>query len=269
MWQLIAAIATGVIGLGAYWYKSLRELKLKYDAELRHDRLERYLGLWTALEPLAKYGHEGDTTLSRDDSRALIKTLQTWYFHTAGLYLSVDARNAYDALLAALNAVAAKHWGTESNGGQLDQATFDALRVRGSHLRSNMTRDVGTRNRFILRWDGAPIHVSKVEGSYKAKQSDGVLDLAFPRKRPRRLTRPARGVGTPTLTLGSTRLNAIWDPWLWTLTAEINGPDCVFTLEEDGKMVQAPCDSDLDSQCPPEAKIWRREQPATALPQGK
>jgi hypothetical protein len=53
MWQPIAAVATGVVGLGAYWFKSLCELKLKYDAALRLARLTRYEVLWEALEPLA------------------------------------------------------------------------------------------------------------------------------------------------------------------------------------------------------------------------
>jgi hypothetical protein len=284
MWQLIAAIATGIIGLGAYWLKSLRELKLKYDAELRDARLERYRGLWAALKPLAKHGRRSDKTLSRADAEKLIAILQTWYFHTGGLYLSVDARNAYDALLTALTAVAAQRWGsTDPNDGQLDKPTFDALRVRGSHLRSNMSRDVGTRKRFMLRWDGAPIHVAKVEGNYTSTEPDESLNLSFPRwRRPwrrgrvhrafprlRRRSLP-RSVGSPTLTLNKTPLNTTWDPWLWTLTAEIDRADCDFILEEEGKVVQTPCDASLDwrDPPPPPAKVWHR-QPATSRPEGR
>src|SRR4051794_40183183 len=97
--DLSAALLAGVVGLVAYWFKSLRELKLKYDAELRSARLPRYRSLWAALEPLAKYGRARGTTLSRSDAATLSRRLKTWYFQTGGVYLSMDARNAYFALM--------------------------------------------------------------------------------------------------------------------------------------------------------------------------
>jgi hypothetical protein len=104
--------------------------------------------------------------------------------------------------------------------------------VRGSHLRSNMSRDVGTRKPFMLRWEGAPIDVHAVEGRYTSNRSARSLDLCFPRWPRPWLTRAARG---PTLILDGKQETGPWDPWLWTLTAKVDGSVRVLILEEAGR----------------------------------
>jgi hypothetical protein len=255
MWEPVAAIVTLVSGVIVYWFKSLRELKLKYDAELREARLSRYRAMWAALEPLAKYGRDKDATLSRSDAADLTVKLRRWYFETGGLYLSVDARNAYFALMNALNVVGNNRWGSEGENGQLDEPTFEALRVRGSNLRSAMSRDVGTREPFMLRSKWAPIEVRKVQGTYESGQSERSLELSFSRWR--RLW-GVRAAGEPTIRLGGDRQASHWDPRLWVVTATVDDAVRVLTLEEDGKIVEAPPDAELDADDPSPAILWRR-----------
>ncbi|MGH2743383.1 MAG: hypothetical protein ACRDLY_09430 [Thermoleophilaceae bacterium] len=255
MWELVAALVTGVVGLVAYWAKSLRELKLKYDAELREARLRRYRALWAALEPLAKYARPRGGTISRGDVNNLASALKTWYFRTGGLYLSEDTREAYFALLDVLTGVGEGRWGTEDEGGQLDRATFEVVRVRGSRLRSNLSRDVGTRRPFLLRWEGAPLQARRVEGSYRSEQRAAELALRFSPLR--RL--PLRYADAPRLALDGKALEVKdWDPWQRAVTVSLDGSDRVLTIE-DGRIVEGPRDWDFDADhAPRPAVVWRR-----------
>jgi hypothetical protein len=170
---------------------------------LHGDEIARYRGLWAALEPLAKHGRRSNKALCRADAEKLVATLETWYFHTGGLYLSVDARNAYDALLTALTAVTAQGWGTDPN-----------------------------RN-------PQAVHAPRGRGADPRGQGRGTLHL----ERARRVTRsqlPSLAATIAAACRGVTDAHAQQEttehnlgPWLWTLTAEIDGVDCDFILEEE------------------------------------
>jgi hypothetical protein len=120
--------------------KLRKELEYRYDTDLRDKRIPQYLELWKLLEVLAKYARPREVTC--DDLRTLATSLRQWYFEKGGLYLSERSRGAYFALQ---DAIKTELDSKPSPGGEVISGTFEALRTRGSDLRTALTRDVGTR----------------------------------------------------------------------------------------------------------------------------
>ena len=141
-----SSLASAVVG-GALTYvtavlKIRRDLAARYDADLRRDRITVYKQLWSKLEPLAKYAPA--KALTCDDAHGLASALRSWYFEEGGLFLSEPARNAYFGLQEALKIVGghSKH--------PLPDPMLAILMERGSELRTQLTRDVGTRAQPML-----------------------------------------------------------------------------------------------------------------------
>ena len=141
-----SGLASAVVG-GALTYvtavlKIRRDLAARYDADLRRDRISVYKQLWSKLEPLAKYAPA--KALTHDDAHGLASALRSWYFEEGGLFLSEPARNAYFGLQEALKTV------TEHSKQPLPHPVLALLMERGSELRTQLTRDVGTRAQPML-----------------------------------------------------------------------------------------------------------------------
>jgi len=141
-----SGLASAVVG-GALTYvtavlKIRRDLAAQYDADLRRDRITVYKQLWCKLEPLAKYAPA--KALTCDDAHGLATALRSWYFEEGGLFLSEPARNAYFGLQEALKTV------SEHSKQRLPDPMLALLMERGSELRTQLTRDVGTRAQPML-----------------------------------------------------------------------------------------------------------------------
>jgi hypothetical protein len=266
MWQWVAALITGVVGLVAYWFKSARELRLKYDAELRGARLKRYQGLWSALAPLAKYSLTG-YALSHSEALDLQRDLTSWYFQDGGLYLSTDSRGAFFALLDVLDAVTRHRWGIEGPGARLDAPTAELARVSASRLRTSLTRDVGTRRPFMLahtdhhrfRVVSDEARLTASEGTYSADGGGASethrLILGFEsRRRPRWSLRRRH---YPTVVLDDeSRTVTAWEPSLQRVTFDCDGTERALIIEGD-RLVESPRDWE-SVPAPARALLWRR-----------
>src|SRR5215472_8690035 len=141
-----SSLASAVMG-GALTYftavlKIRRDLAARYDADLRRDRITVYKQLWSKLEPLAKYAPAKPLTC--DDAHGLATALRSWYFEEGGLFLSEPTRNAYFGLHEALKTV------DEHSKQRLPDPMLALLMERGSELRTQLTRDVGTRAQPML-----------------------------------------------------------------------------------------------------------------------
>lgn len=121
--------------------KLRRELEYKYDTDLRDKRIPQYLALWKLLEDLAKYARPKQLTF--DDLYKLTASLRQWYFEQGGLFLSEKSRDTYFALQDAIKEVLDVKG--QSGEATVDEATYEDLRKSGSDLRTELTRDVGTR----------------------------------------------------------------------------------------------------------------------------
>jgi hypothetical protein len=126
--------------------KYRKDLEFKYDTDLREKRIPEYRALWRLLQPLARYSRPEPVTGKL--IQQLSQELRQWYFEQGGLFLSDRSRDSYFALQDALTAVVADHKQTLS--AVLTEETFERIRVKGSDLRTCMTRDVGTRKESKL-----------------------------------------------------------------------------------------------------------------------
>ena len=89
---------------------------------------------------MAKYARPRQLTF--DDLHQLTVSLRQWYFEKGGLFLSDNSRDAYFALQDEIREVLARDNSPQS---EVDESTYEALRKKGSSLRTALTRDVGTR----------------------------------------------------------------------------------------------------------------------------
>lgn len=152
---IIPALVTLVFGsvatyLGTRW-KIRSELEAEYDRSLRDDRIAVYQELWKELQPLAKYVRPGPVTYETIHDLSI--NLRQWYFERGGLYLSEGTRDQYFALQDTCQEVLSNPKWKAEQGAELDEETFEALRGKGSALRTSMARDVGTRKGAILEVD--------------------------------------------------------------------------------------------------------------------
>jgi hypothetical protein len=149
-----ALVAFGLGSAGTYLatqWKVRAELEGMYDQSLRDARIKVYQKLWRNLQPLAKYARPEPVTYQT--LQQLSEDLRAWYFERGGLYFSGPARDAYFALQEALAQVHRDRDATVMPQSELDDATFETLRQRGSALRTAMAGDVGTRRSPLLGLD--------------------------------------------------------------------------------------------------------------------
>jgi hypothetical protein len=149
--ELIAAII-GAVGGGIVTFFSTRwqirkELEFAYDKDLRERRIAAYTRLWQLLEPLAKYSRP-IAQLTTVHVHEMSELLRHWYFADGGFFLSVEARDAYFALQEALTDAVADD---ASRARELSDPAFDAIREKGSALRTSLVADVGSRRKPEVR----------------------------------------------------------------------------------------------------------------------
>ena len=144
--SLTSSVVTALVTAYLTTRKIREDMEAKYDTDLRDRRLKVYAELWASLEPLAKYAPPGPVTprTLADLSRSLC----AWYFRAGGLFLSEPARDAYFALQDSLVAHE-KADGPDAHRA-LDHTAFEAVRGRGSLLRTQLASDIGTRRRLML-----------------------------------------------------------------------------------------------------------------------
>ncbi len=131
--------------LGMYW-KIRKELEAQYDKELRTDRQKTYGALWKLLQPLAKYSRPGPVTAK--SLKQLAVDLRSWYFEVGGLYMSTKTRDAYFSLQDEIAGKLVSY--ADRVDTEISTNDFDALRKRGSQLRTATTIDIGSRKQPLI-----------------------------------------------------------------------------------------------------------------------
>ena len=147
---VLLAGLTFLLGVATNWVTTRRSLVLQFDTELRRDRLKAYTALWALLESLNKYG-PAPRRLTLPQAERLAADLTRWYFQVGGLYLSEATRDEYFALQDALEDARETMRRSEGELPAVEGAEFEALRERGSRLRTSLTLDVGTRKQLMVR----------------------------------------------------------------------------------------------------------------------
>lgn len=129
---VVVASITGVLG-----YRSARwSLRKELEVDLRRQRLEAFKALWALSEPLAKYGRSGPAShVTPASLERLSSKLRHWYFAQGGMFLSDSSRDAYFAFQDALQAVIQSGRAKDE---ELDEATRERVREKGSALRTSL-----------------------------------------------------------------------------------------------------------------------------------
>jgi hypothetical protein len=138
-----SALGSALLTYMTTFVKIRQDLAAQYDADLRQDRISVYKQLWQCTEPLARYAPERVFTFH--DAHALAADLRRWYFEQGGLFLSEPARDAYFELQKALKTL------EEDSDRPLPNPTLEKLMEKGSAVRTQLSKDVGTRAQAILR----------------------------------------------------------------------------------------------------------------------
>ncbi|MCR6489032.1 hypothetical protein M8542_40010 [Amycolatopsis sp. OK19-0408] len=133
-----AALVTGLLTYFVTAWKVRHELHVEYDRGLRSQRLKAYAELWSWTQSFSRYR---PTAVTGDGAAELIDRLTDWYFQGGGMYLSAAAREKYFAFMNSLKK-AAERTGSDGALGTVD---FRVLQRRTSELRTQITKDVGTR----------------------------------------------------------------------------------------------------------------------------
>ncbi len=257
-----------VAGFGTY-YTTRRELLVRYDADLRELRLGAYKDLWNRLDKLAKYARPSPLT----DKQAveLGKSLAQWYFEVGGLVLSTDTRNTYfrlqngiEGIKARIDAERAATDAADPDEQSLSLAEDDFLRVLGSRLRTELTRDVGTRETFMFRPDRRALLSRKFltgedrddasppdSHRYEERDGDRSLELTPPEGRKgswqAETVEPARAEKD-----GKTQIELTWSPTRSAFVSRADIGSRVFYVE-DKDLVEGP-------------EGWRRNAPVESAP---
>jgi hypothetical protein len=150
---VIVAIITGALGIvGTYLsavVKFRKDLEAKYDIDLRDKRIEVYKELWKRLQPLAKYLPAMPFTYKI--AQELSANLRARYFEVGGLFLSESSRDAYFTLLDKMEEVL--KYPTVQPDEVLSDDIREEVRQKSSMLRTQLAKDVGTRQESRFKYD--------------------------------------------------------------------------------------------------------------------
>jgi hypothetical protein len=146
---IITVILTAVFTYLAARQKFRDDLQSAYDASLRSERTAAYRELWKTMQVLAKYARPEPVTPNRLET--LSSDLRKWYFEIGGLFLTDNSRDAYFALQEEISAEVAA--GKSSPSEEISANDFEAVRKRGSTLRTNLCSDLRSRIQPQLELD--------------------------------------------------------------------------------------------------------------------
>ncbi len=124
------------------------DLEAEYDKDLRKARIDPYSKLWSSLQPLAKYSRPGPVTLQALSDLSV--EMRRWYFDVGGIYLSEKSRPAYFTLQETIRRKIIDPQFQSKKDLELDEKTFESVRIKGSELRAALAWDIGSRRTPLL-----------------------------------------------------------------------------------------------------------------------
>jgi hypothetical protein len=138
-----AGIVSAVITHFSTRAKVRLDLTAEYDKELQRSRLEAYKELWSALEPLARYGRDRAVTYSV--LRAVSDQSRQWYFQTGGIYLTRASREPYFRWKAVMQPVLSDPRLQASPETPIPTPELERIVEAASSLRTSLSDDIGTK----------------------------------------------------------------------------------------------------------------------------
>jgi hypothetical protein len=147
--SVLSALGGGAVVLGALsgWLGKIWSDRIsrvgnllgQIDIDLRQRRIEVYKELWETTAMLPKWPRAQGLTY--EDLLKLSGTLQNWYFHRGGMYLSRTAhREGYTVLQEAIEDILKAR-----RSGSISEEHYDLVREKCSSLRSHLASDIESR----------------------------------------------------------------------------------------------------------------------------
>jgi hypothetical protein len=144
----ISGAITAVITYFATRSKTVLDLTIENDRELRKERLKAYQELWPRLKSIAKYSAERPLTwqIIKETS----EHMRDWYFGAGGIYLSARSRKPYFDLKKEMQLIIDDHGNKHKKETELDPAYTTQLHRHATDLRASLSDDVGTRRKPFI-----------------------------------------------------------------------------------------------------------------------
>lgn len=143
-----ALIGAGVTAL-VLTVNNFFSFRTRIDESLREKRLEVYKILWKETSLLPKWPENKDVTYK--NLNELSKRLRDWYFNEGGIYLSTQARKAYEVVQDRISETVDQHQHelnipiTYGKNGE-----YESIRDACSKLRTQLTGDLESRKRILF-----------------------------------------------------------------------------------------------------------------------
>jgi len=139
---VIISASTGALGayLGALWGSRQQARRTIYE-RIHESRMRLYKHLWKKTGSLPRRPKNSSTTYG--EIAQLGVELRDWYYDEGGMYLSGGSRRAYSELQDTIED--RKRPGEQS--APLSDSDYEAVRFKGSKLRSALTLDLLSRSR--------------------------------------------------------------------------------------------------------------------------
>jgi hypothetical protein len=146
--KLIAGLIGVVTGFLGALLKTWLDSRLLLDTETRKERWTVYKALWSSMQAVPKWPRNRELTNGKllDFSGAC----RDWYFSTGGFYLSRSAQRAYGRMQQAITDVTQ----AKDNAAPVDDPEYDRVQEACSALRTQLTRDLLSRQRGALHYFG-------------------------------------------------------------------------------------------------------------------
>ena len=153
MEELFKPLISALIGAGisalVITANNFFSFRSRIDENLREKRLEVYKILWKETSVLPKWPRNPDVTYK--NLNELSKRFRDWYFNEGGIYLSTQARKAYEVVQDRISAAVDKHQhelNTPITYGK--NGDYESIRDACSKLRTELTRDLESRKRILF-----------------------------------------------------------------------------------------------------------------------
>lgn len=144
--KIISALIGAILAAIGIAINNALNQRAKIDENLLHERLKVYKVLWEKTKLLPKWPKAPGVTY--EELLTLSEGLRDWYFLEGGIYLTAEARKAYESVQKSLcQAVEANQ---NKEAATITDSEYEQIRSFCSALRSELTQDLQSRKRAFL-----------------------------------------------------------------------------------------------------------------------
>lgn len=148
--DIFSAIGGAILTAIVFMVKNAVSQRTKIDETVLIERRELYKKLWEKTKLLPKWPKA--TNVTYEKLHTLSEELRDWYFNEGGIYLSAEARQAYEHVQSSLCQAVEANQNKEAAtiAATITDSEYKQIRSFCSALRSELTQDLQSRKRAFL-----------------------------------------------------------------------------------------------------------------------